>query len=223
MHGASVQVYTELFTDATPERLEALFKYLDRDNSGVVDFLSWSRGLRLQDVPQAGPPAAALWLAPTAACWAVHRGVGPGLPVLVARPAPAGRAAGEAPLPRACSWRQQQPAGTVHCAVRPVVEQAPLHSPPASIGWCARRNRAVLFVGLGAASAAGTVQCCMQPMHVLHPMAAASPGRACPCQQLQQARWWLAVGPVLQAGLARLPCRAQVQAAGGRTVLSGRG
>jgi len=85
MHGASVQVYTELFTDATPERLEALFKYLDRDNSGVVDFLSWSRGLRLQDVPQAGPPAAALWLAPTAACWAVHRGVGPGHPVLVAR------------------------------------------------------------------------------------------------------------------------------------------
>ena len=128
-----------------------------------------------------------------------------------------------APLPRPCGWRQQQPAGTVHCAVRPVVEQAPLHSPPASIGWCARRNRAVLFVGLGAASAAGTVQCCMQPMHVLHPMAAASPGRACPCQQLQQARWWLAVGPVLQAGLARLPCRAQVQAAGGRTVLSGRG
>ena len=56
MHGASVQVYTELFTDATPERLEALFKYLDRDNSGVVDFLSWSRGLRLQDVPQARPP-----------------------------------------------------------------------------------------------------------------------------------------------------------------------
>ncbi len=68
VHAVSVQVYTELFTDATPERLEALFKYLDRDNTGVVDFLSWSRGLRLQDVPQVGPPAEALWPAPTAAC-----------------------------------------------------------------------------------------------------------------------------------------------------------
>ena len=38
-----------------PERLEALFKYLDKDNAAVVDFLSWSRGLRLQDVPQVMP------------------------------------------------------------------------------------------------------------------------------------------------------------------------
>ncbi|KAK9839435.1 hypothetical protein WJX81_001871 [Elliptochloris bilobata] len=45
-------VYSELFTDATPERLEGLFKYLDKDDVGVVDFLSWSRGLRLHDVPQ---------------------------------------------------------------------------------------------------------------------------------------------------------------------------
>ena len=29
-----------------------MFKYLDKDEIGVVDFLSWSRGLRLHDVPQ---------------------------------------------------------------------------------------------------------------------------------------------------------------------------
>ena len=55
-----MQVYSELFTDATPERLEALFKYLDKDNAGVVDFLLWSRGLRLQDVPQVAPRPATL-------------------------------------------------------------------------------------------------------------------------------------------------------------------
>lgn len=55
-----MQVYSELFTDATPERLEALFKYLDKDNAGVVDFLSWSRGLRLQDVPQVAPSPATM-------------------------------------------------------------------------------------------------------------------------------------------------------------------
>lgn len=55
-----LQVYSELFNDATPERLEALFKYLDKDNAGVVDFLSWSRGLRLQDVPQVAPSPASV-------------------------------------------------------------------------------------------------------------------------------------------------------------------
>ena len=50
-----VQVYSELFNDATPERLERVFKYLDKDESGFVDFLSWSRGLRLHDVPQVPP------------------------------------------------------------------------------------------------------------------------------------------------------------------------
>lgn len=50
-----MQVYSELFNDATPERLERVFKYLDKDETGLVDFLSWSRGLRLHDVPQVPP------------------------------------------------------------------------------------------------------------------------------------------------------------------------
>ena len=31
----AVQVYTELFDDATPERMDALFKYLDKSGSGT--------------------------------------------------------------------------------------------------------------------------------------------------------------------------------------------
>lgn len=42
------QVYAELFNDASPERMDQLFRYLDKDDTGVVDFLSWSRRIRLQ-------------------------------------------------------------------------------------------------------------------------------------------------------------------------------
>ncbi|CAK0740844.1 hypothetical protein CVIRNUC_001281 [Coccomyxa viridis] len=45
------QVYSELFSDCTPERMDQLFRYLDKDNTGYIDFLSWSRRIRLQDVP----------------------------------------------------------------------------------------------------------------------------------------------------------------------------
>jgi hypothetical protein len=44
-------VYSELFSNATPERIESLFKYLDKDNCGVVDYLSWHRAIRLQVCP----------------------------------------------------------------------------------------------------------------------------------------------------------------------------
>lgn len=42
------QVYSELFSDCTPERMDQLFRYLDKDNTGYIDFLSWSRRIRLQ-------------------------------------------------------------------------------------------------------------------------------------------------------------------------------
>jgi len=42
------QVYAELFSDGTPERMDQLFRYLDKGNTGVIDFLSWSKGIRLQ-------------------------------------------------------------------------------------------------------------------------------------------------------------------------------
>ncbi|BDA48708.1 Proline dehydrogenase 1, mitochondrial [Coccomyxa sp. Obi] len=51
-HEEFEEVYAELFNDASPERMDQLFRYLDKDNTGVVDFLSWSRRIRLQDIPQ---------------------------------------------------------------------------------------------------------------------------------------------------------------------------
>ncbi len=53
------QVYAELFNDASPERMDQLFRYLDKDDTGVVDFLSWSRRIRLQvtsQLPDQPPP-----------------------------------------------------------------------------------------------------------------------------------------------------------------------
>mmetsp|Transcript_5093 Transcript_5093/g.14616 ORF Transcript_5093/g.14616 Transcript_5093/m.14616 type:complete len:636 (-) Transcript_5093:748-2655(-) len=51
-------VYSELFDDGTPERLQEIFNALETDNkedpmrrSGVVDYLSWSQRLKLQDIP----------------------------------------------------------------------------------------------------------------------------------------------------------------------------
>ena len=43
-----LQVYSELFSDGTPERMDQLFRYLDKDNTGCIDYLSWSRRIRLQ-------------------------------------------------------------------------------------------------------------------------------------------------------------------------------
>lgn len=48
MRVLSWQVYAELFNDASPQRMNQLFRYLDKDDTGVVDFLSWSRRIRLQ-------------------------------------------------------------------------------------------------------------------------------------------------------------------------------
>lgn len=51
------KVYLELFSDGTPERLQNLFDQLEKEDqdvtrrSGVVDYLSWSRRLKLQDIP----------------------------------------------------------------------------------------------------------------------------------------------------------------------------
>ena len=42
------QVYSELFSDGTPERMDQLFRYLDKDGTGYIDYLSWSRRIRLQ-------------------------------------------------------------------------------------------------------------------------------------------------------------------------------
>lgn len=44
-------MYTDLFTDCNEERIARLFRYLDKDNMGVVDYLSWSKQVMLQDVP----------------------------------------------------------------------------------------------------------------------------------------------------------------------------
>lgn len=43
-----MQVYREMFTDATPERTERMFHYLDADNTGYVDYLGWSQTIKLQ-------------------------------------------------------------------------------------------------------------------------------------------------------------------------------
>ena len=43
-----VQVYNDVFTDATPERTELMFNYLDPDNTGYVDYLGWSQSIKLQ-------------------------------------------------------------------------------------------------------------------------------------------------------------------------------
>lgn len=42
------QVYREMFTDATPERTERMFHYLDADNTGYIDYLGWSQTVKLQ-------------------------------------------------------------------------------------------------------------------------------------------------------------------------------
>ena len=44
----ALQVYEQLFSDATEERIEKLFDYLDCDHSGYVDYLSWSRAVKLE-------------------------------------------------------------------------------------------------------------------------------------------------------------------------------
>ena len=43
-----MQVYNEMFTDASPERTERMFHYLDPDNTGYVDYLGWSQSIKLQ-------------------------------------------------------------------------------------------------------------------------------------------------------------------------------
>lgn len=46
-----LQVYTDMFSDATPERTELMFHYLDPENTGYVDYLGWSQSMRLQVIP----------------------------------------------------------------------------------------------------------------------------------------------------------------------------
>lgn len=46
-----IKVYNEMFTDATEERTERMFHYLDPDNTGYVDYLGWSQSIKLQDIP----------------------------------------------------------------------------------------------------------------------------------------------------------------------------
>ena len=43
--------YARLFSDGTPSRLDELFAYLDPGGSGAIDLLSWTRRVRLGDVP----------------------------------------------------------------------------------------------------------------------------------------------------------------------------
>lgn len=37
-----------MFTDATSERTERMFHYLDPDNTGYIDYLGWSQTIKLQ-------------------------------------------------------------------------------------------------------------------------------------------------------------------------------
>lgn len=37
-----------MFNDATPERTERMFHYLDPDNTGYIDYLGWSQTIKLQ-------------------------------------------------------------------------------------------------------------------------------------------------------------------------------
>lgn len=49
--GSALQVYEQLFTDSTPERIDQLFNRLDKDQTGYVDYLEWSRQIDLEDIP----------------------------------------------------------------------------------------------------------------------------------------------------------------------------
>lgn len=49
--GEFERAYGRLFSDGTPSRLGELFSYLDPSTSGHIDLLSWSRRVRLVDVP----------------------------------------------------------------------------------------------------------------------------------------------------------------------------
>lgn len=40
-----------MFNDASPERTERMFHYLDPENTGYVDYLGWSQSMRLQVSP----------------------------------------------------------------------------------------------------------------------------------------------------------------------------
>lgn len=48
----AVQVYEQLFTDATPDRINELFNQLDESHTGYVDYLEWSKRVDLKDVPK---------------------------------------------------------------------------------------------------------------------------------------------------------------------------
>lgn len=47
-----MQVYESLFDDATEERIDQIFGWLDESNSGYVDYLEYSRRLKLDVVPE---------------------------------------------------------------------------------------------------------------------------------------------------------------------------
>lgn len=47
-----LQVYEQLFTDATPERINDLFDQLDGSHTGYIDYLEWSKKVDLKDVPK---------------------------------------------------------------------------------------------------------------------------------------------------------------------------
>ena len=49
---SSVQVYEQLFTDATSERINDLFSQLDENHTGYIDYLEWSKRVDLKDVPK---------------------------------------------------------------------------------------------------------------------------------------------------------------------------
>ena len=47
-----IQVYNQMFNDATPERITQIFEWLDEDKTGIIDYLEWSRRLQLDVVPE---------------------------------------------------------------------------------------------------------------------------------------------------------------------------
>ena len=46
-----LQVYEQLFSDASPERIQEAFSSLDENNTGFGDYLEWSKRVDLKDVP----------------------------------------------------------------------------------------------------------------------------------------------------------------------------
>lgn len=48
----SVQVYDQLFSDSTPERMDEIYDQLDVNHEGKVNYWAWSKRIKIHDVPR---------------------------------------------------------------------------------------------------------------------------------------------------------------------------